>query len=189
MSEIEQLEQELAELRRRFAQALSVVEDLSQVKAYFSDLSQKHQALETSLEKAKVFLENPPEPSLEPRLAQLESQVDVRYEQLQAQLTNFRFDFDAVTRQLKEQIDRDQAKLHELNKGHPVSENSEDGDRLKWLESSLQHLNSSIYADRSMLQKLERRYNNLKRLVDIIAVVGVTGFILIVVLIFMVMKV
>lgn len=186
MNEIDQLEQELAALRRRFAQSLEIVEDLSQVKLQFTELSKMHQALQATLEQAKALLEHPHEQAMEPRLTQLESQTDMRYEQLQAQLTNFRFDFDAITRQLQEQLERGQDQLVNLKQGSDHQQlNQDDVERVKWLESSLQHLNSTLYADRSTLQKLDRRYSSLKRTVDIIAVAGFVSIVLMGLLIFM----
>jgi hypothetical protein len=102
--------------------------------------------------------------------------MDIRHEQLQAQLTNLRFDFEATTRQLREDSDHDLKKLSQPRSGNEPSFGVEDENRIKWMESSLQHLNTSVYADRAMLQKLDRRVSNLKRTVDIVAVSGGVSF-------------
>jgi chromosome segregation ATPase len=179
LNDIDQLEQELSALRQRVAQSLAVVDDLSQAKQQFAQLAETHQSLQQALDEAKSLLvQSQNSSSLEPRLAQLESQTDVRYEQLQAQLTNFRFDFDAMTRQFQEQLDRGQGQLSQMKRSGTQEPKGDDSERLQWLESSLQHLNSTLYADRSTLQKLERRYITLKRMVDIIAVVGFVSIML-----------
>jgi DNA repair exonuclease SbcCD ATPase subunit len=179
LNDLDQLEQELATLRQRVAQSLEIVDDLSQAKQQFAQLSQTHQSLQQTLDEAKTLLaQSPISSSIESRLAQLESQTDIRYEQLQAQLTNFRFDFDAMTRQFQEQLDRSQSKLSYLQRDTEQESQGGDAERLQWLESSLQHLNSTLYADRSTIQNLERRYITLKRMVDIIAVVGFVSIML-----------
>ncbi len=182
MNEIEQLEKELLELRQRFAQSIGVLEELSQIRAQFADLSHTHDALQTNLEKAKQVLETSPVQSdgLDQRFLQLESQFEARHEQIQAQLTNFQFDFNAMARQLREEIQR---RSQALNRGENSSEESnlagEDADRLQWLESSLQHLNASLYAEQTNVQKLDRRISSLKRNFDIMAISGfVSGLIL-----------
>jgi DNA repair exonuclease SbcCD ATPase subunit len=176
LNEIDHLEQELGALRQRFAQSAEVLEDLSQIKEKFQTLSDSYQALQGSIDQAKAFLEASP---TESRLAQVEAQMDVRYEQLQAQLTNLRFDFEATTRQLREDADRNLTMPRSTSpsdvKQGPLGSIEEDN-RIKWIESSLQHLNTSVYADRSMLQKLDRRVSTLKRTIDIIAVAGFVVF-------------
>jgi DNA repair exonuclease SbcCD ATPase subunit len=188
LNEIDQIEQELSGLKQRFAQSAKVLEDLAHLKSQFSELTQTYQAIQSSLGQAEQILKGSPEQSeaLSTRLSQIESQFETRYEQLQAQLTNSRFDFDATNRQLHEKIEQDHQELARLKQTQDQSSaNSEDGDRIQWLESSLQHFNSSMYADRTALQKLERNYNDLKRLVDIIVVIGpIVSILLLVALIF-----
>lgn len=176
MNEIDQLEQEIIALRQRFAQSSEVLEDLSQIKKKFDNLSNSYQVLQGSIAQAKVFLDTSPTDTIEPRLAQVEAQMDIRHEQLQAQLTNLRFDFEATTRQLREDSDHDLKKLSQPKLGNELPFGVEDENRIKWMESSLQHLNTSVYADRAMLQKLDRRVNNLKRTIDIVSVIGGVGF-------------
>jgi DNA repair exonuclease SbcCD ATPase subunit len=173
LNEIDQLEQELIALRQRFAQSAAVLEELYQIKGKFDNLSDTYQTLQSTIDQAKAFLVAPPTASIEPRLAQAEAQMDTRYEQIQAQLTNLRFDFEATTRQLREDTDRAPQKLSQVNLGNTLSlGNVEDENRIKWIESSLQHLNTSVYSDRATLQKLDRRVSNLKRTLDIVAVAG-----------------
>ncbi len=182
MNEIEQLEKELSELRQRFAQSIGVLEELSQIRAQFTDLSHTHDALQANLEKAKQVLDTAPVQSdgLDKRFLQLESQFEARHEQIQAQLTNFQFDFNAMARQLREEIQR---RNKALSLGENTSEESnlagEDADRLQWVESSLQHLNASLYAEQTNVQKLDRRISSLKRNFDIMAISGfVAGLLL-----------
>jgi chromosome segregation ATPase len=175
LNEIDRLEKELLELRQRFAQSIGVLEELSQVRSQFTALSHTHEALQANLEKTKQFLETLPAESggIDKRFLQLESQFEVRHEQIQAQLTNFRFDFDAMTRQVREEIQR-------RNQALNLAENSngefrlagEDADRLQWLESSLQHLNASLYSEQANVQKLDRRVTSLKRNFDFMAIAG-----------------
>jgi chromosome segregation ATPase len=175
LNEIDQIEQELSELKQRFAQSAQVLDDLAHLKVQFSELTQTYQAIQSSLGQAEQVLKGSPHQSeaLGMRLSQIESQFEMRYEQLQVQLTNSRFDFDATNRQLQEKIEQDHQELTRLRQTQQKSfANLDDGDRIQWLESSLQHFNSSMYADRTALQKLERNYNDLKRMVDIIVVVG-----------------
>ncbi len=177
MNEIDQLEQELVALRQRFAQSLEVLEDLAHIKEKFGTLSNTYQVLQNNIDQAKTFLETASTPSVEPRLAQLETEMDIRYEQLQAQLTNLRFDSDAAARQLREEVELEQQKLAHLSQNSDqLPGGIEDTNRIKWVESSLQHLNSSVYADRAALQKLERRMSSIKRMIDIIAVTGFVSF-------------
>jgi DNA repair exonuclease SbcCD ATPase subunit len=176
LNEIDQLEQELIALRQRFAQSVEVLEDLSHIKGKFDNLSDSYQVLQGSIEQAKALLNASPTEFMEPRLAQVEAQMDVRYEQLQAQLTNLRFDFEATTRQLREDSGRDTQKLSQPKTSEPSFGSVEEDSRIKWMESSLQHLNTSVYADRAMLQKIDRRVSNLKRTIDIVAVAGGVGF-------------
>jgi chromosome segregation ATPase len=177
LNEIDQLEQELVALRQRFAQSLEVLEDLAHVKEKFDTLSETYQVLQNRLDQAKTFLETASPQAVEPRLAQLEAQMDMRHEQLQAQLTNLRFDSDAAARQLREDVALEQQKLTTLNgNSEQFQGGKEDANRVKWVESALQHLNSSVYADRAALQKLDRRVAGIKRMIDIIAVTGFVGF-------------
>jgi DNA anti-recombination protein RmuC len=177
LNEIDQLEQELIALRQRFAQSAAVLEELYQIKGKFDNLSDRYQMLQSTIDQAKTFLEKLPTESIEPRLAQVEAHMDTRYEQIQAQLTNLRFDFEATARQLREEADRAPQKLSQVNLGNiPSLGNVEDENRIKWMESSLQHLNTSVYSDRAMLQKLDRRVSTLKRTIDIVAVIGFVGF-------------
>jgi chromosome segregation ATPase len=188
LNEIDQVEQELSELKQRFAQSAQVLDDLAHLKVQFSELTQTYQAVQASLGQAEQILKGSPEQSeaLGIKLSQIESQFEMRYEQLQAQLTNSRFDFDATNRQLQEQVEQYHQELGRLRQSQDKSSaNLDDGDRIQWLESSLQHFNSSMYADRTALQKLERNYNDLKRVVDIIVVVGsIVGLIFLIALIF-----
>jgi SMC interacting uncharacterized protein involved in chromosome segregation len=175
LNEIDQVEQELSELKRRFAQSAQVLDDLAHLKAQFSELTQTYQAVQASLGQAEQILKGSPEQSeaLSIRLSQIESQFETRYEQLQAQLTNSRFDFEATNRQLQEQVEQYHQELARFRQSREKSStNLDEDDRIQWLESSLQHFNSSMYADRTALQKLERNYNDLKRVVDIMVVVG-----------------
>lgn len=183
MNEIDQIEQELSELKQRFAQSAQVLEDLAQLKGQFSELTQTYQAIQSSLGQAEQMLKGSPEQSeaLGARLSQIESQFETRYEQLQAQLTNSRFDFDATSRQLQEKMEQDHHVLTQLKQTQEKSvANLDDGDRIQWIESSLQHFNSSMYADRTALQKLERNYNDLKRVVDIMMIAGPIACVLII---------
>jgi DNA repair exonuclease SbcCD ATPase subunit len=171
LSDIDQLEQELSDLRQRLSRSLAALDELSQVQSQMTSLSHTQQSLDATLAEAKQFLANPPEANWEPRLKQLESQLDTRYEQLQAQILNFRCDFDALTHQLQE--DRGlQPGFSAMGEGDTASEG-----RLKWLESSIQHLNSSVYNERSTLQTLDRKVKTLKRTLDIVTVSVFVGFI------------
>ncbi len=175
MNEIDQIEQELSELKQRFAQSAQVLDDLAHLKVEFSELTQTYQAIQSSLGQAEEILKGTPAQSevLGKKLSQVESQFEMRYEQLQAQLTNSRFDFDATGRQLQEKIEQNHQELIRLRQAQEkFSANPEEDDRIQWLESSLQHFNSTMYADRTALQKLERNYSDLKRVVDIVVVVG-----------------
>jgi DNA repair exonuclease SbcCD ATPase subunit len=173
LNEIDQLEQELIALRQRFAQSAAVLEELFQIKGKFDSLSDSYQTLQSTIDQSKAFLETSTTASIEPRLAQVEAQMDTHYEQIQAQLTNLRFEFEATARQLREDADRAPQKTSQVNGGNlPSLGNVEDENRIKWMESSLQHLNTSIYSDRAMLQKLDRRVSTLKRTIDIVAVAG-----------------
>jgi uncharacterized protein (DUF3084 family) len=175
LNEIEQLEKELSELRQRFSQSIGVLEELSQIRAQFVDLSLTYEALQDNLEKAKQVLDNLPAQSdgLDKRFLQLESQFEARHEQIQAQLTNFQFDFNAMARQLREEIQRRSQATNPVE--HSIGESlltGEDADRLQWLESSLQHLNASLYSEQANVQKLDRRISSLKRNFDIMAIAG-----------------
>jgi chromosome segregation ATPase len=183
LNEIDQIERELLELRQRFAQSAEVLEELTLIKAQFSELSHSRQELQARLEQAEqLFNQSPGQTqTFEARLSQIEQQLETRSEQLQAQLTSFRFDFDAINRQLHEKIEQDHqglARLEEAQEQTLASLSVDDADRLKWIESSLQHFNASIYNDRTSLQKLERRCTELKRNVDIIAIIGGIAFFL-----------
>jgi hypothetical protein len=78
-----------------------------------------------------------------------------------------------MTRQVREEIQR-------RNQALNLAENSngefrlagEDADRLQWLESSLQHLNASLYSEQANVQKLDRRVTSLKRNFDFMAIAG-----------------
>jgi DNA repair exonuclease SbcCD ATPase subunit len=179
LNEIDQLEQELIALRQRFAQSAAVLEELYQIKGKFDNLSDSYQTLQSAIDQAKAFLEaSSTASSIEPRFAQVEAQMNTRYEQIQAQLTNLRFDFEATTRQLREDAERSPQKTSQGNLGDiPSLGNVEDENRIKWMESSLQHLNTSVYSDRAALQKLDRRVNTLKRTIDIVAVAGAASVI------------
>jgi chromosome segregation ATPase len=176
LNEIDQLEQELVALRKQFAQSLEVLEGLAHIKEKFDTLSDTYQLLQNNIDQAKTFLETSSPQSVEPRLAQLEAEMDIRHEQLQAQLTNLRFDSDAAARQLREEVGLEQQKLANLSQNGELVGGLDDANRLKWVESSLQHLNSSVYADRAALQKLDRRVASMKRMIDIVAIAGFVSF-------------
>jgi DNA anti-recombination protein RmuC len=179
LNDINQLEQELIALRQRFAQSVEILDELSHIKEKFSTLSETYEVLQGSIDRAKTLLDAVPTEAVEPRLGQLETQVDIRHEQLQAQLTNLRFDFDATTRQLREEVEREHQKIEDFREGNEQAfVNAEDANRLKWVESSLQQMVSSVYSDRDVLHKLDRRVSNLKRTTDIIAVGGFVAFML-----------
>jgi DNA repair exonuclease SbcCD ATPase subunit len=179
LNEIDQLEQELIALRQRFAKSAAVLEELYQIKGKFDNLSDSYQTLQSTIDQAKAFLEASSAASVEPRLAQVEAQMDTRYEQIQAQLTNLRFDFEATARQLREDVDRAPQKSSQSGLGNiPSLGTVEDENRIKWIESSLQHLNTSVYSDRAVLQKLDRRVSTLKRTIDIVAVAGFVSVIM-----------
>jgi DNA anti-recombination protein RmuC len=179
LNDINQLEQELIALRQRFAQSVEILDELSKIKEKFSTLSETYEVLQGSIDQAKTLLDAVPSDAVEPRLGQLETQVDIRHEQLQAQLTNLRFDFDATTRQLREEVEREHQKIEDFREGNdPAFISGEDANRLKWVESSLQQMVSSVYSDRDVLHKLDRRVSTLKRTMDIIAVAMFVGFML-----------
>lgn len=189
MNEIDQIEQELTALRKRFAESGEVLEELARLKTQFAGLLEQGEVLQSNLSRTETLFKNIPDQSkaLEVKLAQIESQFETRSEQLQAQLTNFRFDFDAMGRQLQEKIEQDHqglARLEELQKKGAA--NPDGSDRIQWIESSLQHFNSTLYTDRAAMQKLERRYNELKRYVDTFATVsGIVGFLMLLGLLFL----
>ena len=180
MSEIDHIEQELFALRQQFSQSAALLGELSQIDQKFRQFSQDQQSLRATINEIKSLVENPQveHGGLEQRLTQLETQVETRYEQLQAQLTNFRCDFDAMTRQVREELEQRQNLLHQFEQADlDALAKLTDGNRLQWIENSVQHLNSTVFADRSVLQSLERKHKTLNQTLNITTLIGFIGFV------------
>lgn len=176
MSAIDQLEKELESLRSRFSQAFQVLDGFSELQTHFEQLTQTQQELEQSLSQAKNSLEEASVPSqLQEQYVELESQFDTKYAQLQSEILDLRHSFEATTYDLQEQLHHDRSQLQQLEQATTPAPGS-DTNKLDWLENSMQDLSNLIYADRSALQHLDRRLNHVKRVTDIITIVGASGF-------------
>lgn len=177
MSAIDQLEKELEDLRSRFSQAFQVLDGFSQLQTHFEQLTQTQQELEQSLSQAKNSLEDASAPSeLQEQYTELESQFETKYAQLQSEILDLRHSFEATTYDLQEQLHHDRSQLKQLEQTATVPDPGADTNKLDWLENSMQDLSNLIYADRSALQHLDRRLNHVKRVTDIITIVGGSGF-------------
>ncbi|KAI9132872.1 hypothetical protein [Acaryochloris sp. CCMEE 5410] len=176
MSAIDQLEKELEDLRSRFSQAFQVLDGFSQLQTHFEQLTQTQQELEQSLSQAKNSLEDASAPSeLQEQYTELESQFEAKYAQLQSDILDLRHSFEATTYDLQEQLHHDRNQLKQLEQTASPAPGA-DTNKLDWLENSMQDLSNLIYADRSALQHLDRRLNHVKRVTDIITIVGASGF-------------
>lgn len=184
MKAIDQIERELEDLRSRFSQAFQVLDNFSQLQTHFEQLTQTQQELEQSLSRAKDTLQASSVPAqLQEQYTQLESQMEAKYAQLHSELLDLRHSFEATTYDLQDQLhqDRGQFKQLEQNAGIPPGA---DNNKLDWLENSMQDLSNLIYADRSALQHLDRRLNHVKRVTDIMTIVGASCFFVITVILF-----
>jgi chromosome segregation ATPase len=157
VAEIDQIEQELFKLRQRFAQSAQVLDDLSQVRSQFTQLSQAQQDLPAQ------------SAGYEQRVLQLESQLETSSQQLQSQITNLHLEFDAVIRQLREELSYSR---------QTDGEQSPEGDGLQPLKDSHEYLINSLHAYSANLERLERRCNSLEDTVGVMKIVVSVGFML-----------
>lgn len=184
MTAIDQIEKELADLRSRFSQAFQVLDDLSQLQTHFEQLTQTQQDLEVTLSRAQNALQASSTPvALQEQYSQLEAQLEAKYTQLHSELLDLRHSFEATTYDLQDQLHQDRSQLHQLGQ-HASTPSSMDNNKLDWLENSMQDLSNLIYADRSALQHLDRRLNHVKRVTDIITIVGASCIFVITVVLF-----
>jgi DNA anti-recombination protein RmuC len=157
VAEIDQIERELSTLRQKFAQSAKVLDELSEVQTQFTQLSQAHQDLPGQ------------SAGLEEQVSQLESQLETSAQQLQSQITNLHFEFDAIIRQLREEISYSQ-------QGH--QEPNSDSSGLQPLKDSHEYLLNSLHAYSANLEKLERRCHSLEDTVGVMKLVVLIGFVL-----------
>ncbi len=184
MSAIDQLEKELEDLRSRFSQAFQVLDGFSQLQTHFEQLTQAQQELEQSLDRAKNTLQETSAPAqLQEQYSELESQLEAKYAQLQSELLDLRHSFEATTYDLQEQLHHDRSQLKQLEQTADSSPGA-DTNKLDWLENSMQDLSNLIYADRSALQHLDRRLNHVKRVTDIMTIVGASCFFVMTIIVF-----
>lgn len=188
MSAIDQIERELEDLRSRFSQAFQVLDGFSQLQTHFEQLTQTQQELEESLDRAKDSLQKSSmSTQLQEQYTQLESQIEAKYAQLHTELLDLRHSYEATTYDLQDQLHQDRSQLKQL--GQPSgSTPGTDHNKLDWLENSMQDLSNLIYADRSALQHLDRRLNHVKRVTDIITIVGASGFFVMTIIVFFVTR-
>lgn len=184
MSAIDQIERDLQDLRSRFSQAFQVLDDFAQLQTHFEHLTQTQQELEQSLNQAKDRLQDTPVPThLQEKYTELESQFEAKYAQLQSELLDLRHSFEATTYDLQDQLHHDRSQLKQLEKSAGTTPGT-DNNKMDWLENSMQDLSNLIYADRSALQHLDRRLNHVKRVTDIITIVGASCFFIMTVIVF-----
>jgi len=183
LTAIDQIEKELADLRNRFSQAFQVLDDFSQLQTHFEQLTQTQQDLEATLGRAQNTLQASSTPVLQEQYSQLEAQLEAKYAQLHSELLDLRHSFEATTYDLQDQLHQDRNQLHQLGQ-NANAPSSMDNNKLDWLENSMQDLSNLIYADRSALQHLDRRLNHVKRITDIITVVGASFLFVITVVLF-----
>lgn len=184
MRPIDQIEKELEDLRSRFSQAFQVLDGFSQLQIHFEQLTQTQAELEHSLSRAKESLRESPIPAqLQEQHNQLETQLEAKYAQLQSELLDLRHSFEASTYDLQDQLHHDRNQLKQLEQSTGTVPGT-DNNKLDWLENSMQDLSNLIYADRSALQHLDRRLNHVKRMTDILTVVGASCFFVMTVIMF-----
>jgi len=180
LSAIDRLEKELEGLRSRFSEAFQVLDGFSQLQTHFEQLTRTQQELEQSLSQAKNSLQETSEPA---QYAELESQLEAKFAQLQSEILDLRHSFEATTYDLQEQLHHDRSQLKQLDQMTAPAPGA-DTNKLDWLENSMQDLSNLIYADRSALQHLDRRLNHVKRVTDIMTIVGASGFFVMTIIIF-----
>lgn len=180
MTAIDQIEKELADLRSRFSQAFQVLDDLSQIQTHFEQLTQTQQDLEATLSRAQNTLSASSTPVA---LQEQYSQLEAKYTQLHSEMLDLRHSFEATTYDLQDQLHQDRNQLNQLGQ-NATTPSSMDNSKLDWLENSMQDLSNLIYADRSALQHLDRRLNYVKRVTDIITIVGASCLFVITVVLF-----
>ncbi|WP_299407417.1 hypothetical protein [Acaryochloris sp. IP29b_bin.148] len=184
MKAIDQIEKELEDLRGRFSQAFQVLDDFSQLQTHFEQLTQAQQELEQSLSQAKDRLQTSSAPGqLHEQYTQLEEQFETKYAQLHSELLDLRHSFEATTYDLQDQLHQDRGQLKQLEQTSGIAPGG-DNNKIEWLENSMQDLSNLIYADRSALQHLDRRLNHVKRVTDIMTIVGASCFFIITVILF-----
>ncbi|NJM64942.1 MAG: hypothetical protein HC851_04375 [Acaryochloris sp. RU_4_1] len=185
MRAIDQIEKELETLRSRFNQAFQVLDGFSQLQTHFEQLTQTQQELEQSLNQAKAALqESSPPAQLQAQYTQLETQLETQFAQLHAELIDLRHSFEASTYDLQEQLHQDRSQLNQLQQQNLNTTPGVEGNKLDWLENSLQDLSNLIYADRAALQHLDRRLNHVKRLTDLQTIIGAGCFFLMTLIVF-----
>ncbi|WP_299484655.1 hypothetical protein [Acaryochloris sp. IP29b_bin.137] len=180
MSAIDQIERELQDLRSRFSQAFQVLDGFAQLQTHFEHLTQTQQELEESLNQAKDRLQDTSVPT---HLQEKYTELETQYAQLQSELLDLRHSFEATTYDLQEQLHHDRSQIKQLEQSAGTAPGA-DSNKMEWLENSMQDLSNLIYADRSALQHLDRRLNHVKRVTDIITIVGASCFFILTIMIF-----
>lgn len=181
MSAIDQVERELKDLRSRFSQAFQVLDGFAQLQTHLERLAQTQEELEQSLSQAKERLQASSSPT---DLNDLESKLEDRCSQLHSELLDLRHSFEATTYELRDQLHHEQTQIKQLEKFAGTTSGA-DNNKMDWLENSMQELSNLIYADRSALQHLDRRLKQVKRLTDVLTIVGGCCFFIMTLIIFL----
>jgi len=180
LSAIDQVERELKDLRSRFSQAFQVLDGFAQLETHLERLAQTQEELEQSLNQAKDRLQD----SSTNDFSDLESKIEDRCSQLHSELLDLRHSFEATTYELRDQLHHEQTQIKQLEKFAGTTSGS-DSNKMDWLENSMQELSNLIYADRSALQHLDRRLKQVKRLTDVLTIVGGCCFFIMTLIIFL----
>ncbi len=152
MRELENIEQELADLRSRFKQALEVLEGLAEVQAQFQDLSQTHLKLKEYVEIAAATLAevDQAQSRMNQHFLELEKGVDARGDKFRQELLEVRNELENADRNLSEKLARQMSYLSEGNQF--------DARHVERLE----RLEAHMYGAESYIRKLDRRLRTIR---------------------------
>lgn len=159
MNGIDQIEQELADLRARFRESAKILDDLHRIQVHFEEMTQTQKDLESHLSSTKEYLENLPnftQIELNKQVTLIEENIENRHRQLEADFINFKQAFFTEINELKEKINHQSTRLNQLEKLHTQAlENPDISEQLKNLEISVQDISSLAYTNHSDLRRFE----------------------------------
>lgn len=158
MNGIDQIEQELADLRNRFRESAKILDNLHRIQARFEEMAQTQKDLESDLSSAKEYLEsmsNSTEIELNKQV-ELIAGTENRHRQLEADFIDFKQTILIEINGIKEQINHQFKHLSQLENLHKQDLDKPNIlEQLKKLEISVQDISSLAYTNHSDLRRIE----------------------------------
>lgn len=160
LDDIELIEQELAELRHRFKQSLTVLDNLAEVESQFKDLAQTHTQLKEYAQAAEQTLQAVvrAQETVNQRLLEFEKGVEDRWSRLRQELLEVRNELENADRNLSDKLIRQVGLLSET----PQVD-------VRFIER-LERLEAHMYGAETYVRKLDQRIRTLR---DVLIAIGI----------------